>query len=344
MKVRAFAIGAAAAAAVTVAFGAAVGPATGATGAAAAPSAVDPVTGTFVLGVGFDRAPRTHTVVAAADGLKITAGASYRTAGTPVPGTSFWAIDRTGIDQANTASGNCTVAAGTVVVGQLTYTSTDASGTRHYTGAGLKGVTAPDSPYACSFAGLQRPLYMTLGRHGDTSDKDGPYNILCWNDDSPTANSCSSAFIRLAGTWTPGAVTTTGTATTPTKPIRSTPARPLRGLVPRSSKWYLDKRFKSDHVAPVIKAIASTGRRGQPFFLAYTSKDDRGFAGEIYAIFGGNKLLKMWSVMAGERDGRVQRAPARLPASVSGKLTFCVGGSDLNGNRSAWSCAPLTIS
>ena len=338
MKARACTCGAALLAALTVTV-AAAGAAAGAPGADTAPAAADPIIGTFVLVVGLDRSPRTHTIVAAGDGFKITAAVSYRTAGTPVPGTAFWAIDRTSLDQANTDPGNCTVAAGTVVVGQLKYTSADASGTRHYTGAGLKAVTATGSPYPCSLAGLQGPLYLTLSRHGDTADRDGPYNLLCWNTDSPTASGCSAAFTRLAGTGSPGVVTTPGTTTTP-----ATPARPLRGLVPKSSKWYLDKRFQDDHVAPLITALPSTGQRGRPFFLDYRSYDDRGFAGETYAIFRGTKLLKQWSVMAGERDGRVQHAPATLPASVSGKLTFCVGGSDLNGNRSVWSCAPLTIS
>ena len=344
MKAQAFTCGAAIVAALTVTLTAA-GVAAGAPGAVTAPAAADPITGTFVLPVGFDRSPRAHTISEATDGFKITAAASYRTAGTPVPGTAFWAIDRTSMDQANTDAGNCTVTAGTVVVGQLRYTSTDASGTRHYTGAGLKAVTATGSPYPCSLAGLQAPLYVTLSRHGDTADKDGPYNLLCWNTDSPTASGCSSAFTRLAGTGSPGVVTTAGTTTQPATTTASpTPARPLSGLVPKSSKWYLDKRFKDDHVAPVITAIPSTGQRGRPFFLDYRSTDNRGFAGETYAIFSGTKLLKLWSVMAGERDGRVQRAPATLPASVSGKLTFCVGGSDLNGNRSVWSCAPLRIS
>ena len=93
-----------------------------------------------------------------------------------------------------------------------------------------------------------------------------------------------------------------------------------------------------------MKAVASTGTRGSTFYLQYYAKDDRGFAGETYAIFSGTKLLKKWGILAGERDGRLQRGPATLPSTISGSLTFCVGAQDLNGNRSRWSCAPLTIS
>jgi hypothetical protein len=320
---------------VALALGAAAEVASGTVRSAVTSRGTDPIIGTFAYEVGYDHAPRIHTITATPDGFKITVVDGYRVGGTPVPGTVFWAIERVGIDQADTDPANCTVAPGTVVAAQLHYTSTDASGVRYYTGVGLKAVGAVDSPHTCTFVGMQAPFYATLARHGDTADKVGPYNILCWNDTSPTANSCSTAFIRLTGTWTPGAAKPSTTAT---------PTQPLRGLIPKSPKGYLDPRFKNDHIPPVVKAIASTGQHGRPFFLDYTSKDNRGFAGETYAIFSGKKLLKMWSVMAGERDGRMQRAPSTLPASVRGKLTFCVGGQDLNGNRSAWSCAPLTIS
>ena len=94
----------------------------------------------------------------------------------------------------------------------------------------------------------------------------------------------------------------------------------------------------------MIKALPSTGRRGLPFTLSYESTDNSGFAGESYRIYRGSTLIKAWAVMAGERDGRIQQAPATLPKTVAGKLTFCVGGADLNGNRTGWSCATLTIS
>ena len=64
---------------------------------------------------------------------------------------------------------------------------------------------------------------------------------------------------------------------------------------------------------------------------------------DVLALAVGGAMLKPWAVVAGARDGRVRQAPATLPASVSGRLTFCVGGADLNGNRCAWRCAPLTI-
>ena len=331
----------AAAAALTVTVAAAASLASAAPRSASATAAADPIVGSFVLKVGYDRSARTQVITEAGGVFTATTQQSFRSQGTPSPGTQFLVIDRTGMDQADTDPASCTVPAGAVVIGSLRYTATDASGVRHYTGSGLKAVGAVESPHTCSLVGLVAPLYVTLGRHGDTADKDGPYNGLCWNQDSPTANSCSTAFTRLAGTWS-------ATATTPTPP--ATPATPAttfatpKGLVPWYARWYRDKRFATDRVAPVIKALPSSGRRGLPFTLSYESTDNSGFAGESYRIYRGSTLIKAWAVMAGERDGRIQQAPATLPKTVSGKLTFCVGGADLNGNRTGWSCATLTIS
>ena len=77
------------------------------------------------------------------------------------------------------------------------------------------------------------------------------------------------------------------------------------------------------------------------FFFSY---DNKGFAGETFRIFQGAKLVKRWSILAGERDGRKQHVPATLPTKYGGTLTFCVGAQDLNNNRSPWSCATLKIS
>lgn len=338
-------LGAAAAIAALAAAGTAAAAPAGPTAAAApvAAAAADPLLGSFVLGVGYDRSPRTHTITALPDGFAITAQQAYVVAGSGAYGTPFTALDRIGGDQADASGGSCAVAAGTIVVAKLKFLATDAGGVRHYSGVALRAVSAADGAHACALSGLTGPFWMTLSRHGDTADKDGPANMLCWNETSATANSCSSAFVRLAGTWSP-ATTTAPATTTPATTKPTAGFKVPAGLVPWYARWYKDKMFKADRTAPVIKALASTGVRGKPFTLDYTSKDDRGFAGETYRIYRGAKLLKAWAVQAGERDGRIQRAPATLPASVSGALVFCVGGADMNGNRTGWSCAPLTIS
>lgn len=322
---------------------------------ASAPAAADPLAGTFVLKVGYGD-PRTHTITQAGDGLVVTATQAYVAAGSPAIGTPFLVLDRVGGDQADTSPASCQIAAGTVVLAKLKYVATDSVGVRHYQGVALKAVTSADAGHPCQQQGLSGPVYLSVSKHGDTADKDGPANMVCWNTESVTQNSCGGAFVRLAGTWTAGSTggTATGAGTTTGATSGTTTGAttaglpkglPPRGLVPWDpKKWYRDAKFKADRTPPVIKALPSTGTKGQPFFLQYNSTDDGGYAGETYRIYRGTKLLKAWTVMAGERDGRVQRAPATLPASVSGALFFCVGGTDMNGNRTGWSCSTLTIS
>lgn len=148
--------------------------------------------------------------------------------------------------------------------------------------------------------------------------------------------------LTIAGTIATGA-SGAGAARSSSHGATAAEKAPVSGLVPRNAKIPPDPRFKSDHTPPTVTAVASSGKRGAPFYLDYYSKDDRGFAGEMYRIYRGTKLLKAWGVLAGERDGRLQHGPATLPASVGGSLTFCVGAQDLNLNRSRWSCARLTI-
>ena len=289
--------------------------------AGTAAAATDPIVGSWL----FNRSDMNHpatTVTATSSGFDITVASGYL-AGAP-QGVTFSVAERASL----TPSGNadCTIAPNTVV-GHFAYASTDAKGVRHYTGTMLKGQVGSTSS-TCELIGLQGPYYAKLVEWSDSSQSpplaDGPYNRLCISDEY---GGCYVTFDRKGGTTVPAV----------------TVAAPVSGLVPLNPKIPPDARFKTDHTPPTVKAVASSGKRGQPFTLAYYSKDDRGFAGETYRIYSGTKLVKSWGVLAGERDGRLQHAPATLPSSVSGNLTFCVGAQDLNRNRSAWSCAPLTI-
>jgi hypothetical protein len=291
-------------------------------------SAADPITGSWLLTSRRSDLPSLplHTISAAGDGFDIVTTELYKSGGPQ--GITFSVLERASAWDDNP---QCTMTAG-MVIGHFRYTGT-VSGIRQYEGELLKAQV----PGACALIGLQGPYYAHLAEWSDSTQNpplaDGPYNRLCI-DDSP-GNGCYVAYDRMGGTTAPVAPTTT-----PAAPVKA----PLTGLVPRNPKIPPDKRFKSDHTAPTVKAVASTGTRGSTFYLEYYAKDDRGFAGETYAIFSGTKLLKKWGILAGERDGRLQRGPATLPSTISGSLTFCVGAQDLNGNRSRWSCAPLTIS
>ena len=286
----------------------------------------DPITGSWLLTSRRSDLPSLplHTISAAGDGFDIVTTELYKS-GAP-QGVTFSVLERASAYDDNP---QCTMAAGTVIA-HFRYTGT-ASGVRRYEGQMLKGQVSS----GCSLIGLQGTYYARLVEWSDSAQNpplpDGPYNRLCI-DESPDSG-CYVTFDRKGGTSAPAA------PTAPKAPAKA----PLSGLVPPNPKIPPDPRFKNDHTALTVKAVASAGRRGSPFYLDYYSKDDRGFAGETYAIYRGKKLLKKWGVLAGERDGRLQRGPATLPSSISGSLTFCVGAQDLNRNRSRWSCAPLTI-
>jgi len=308
--------------------------ATGASGASAArftshgQAAADPITGAWLLSsrrMDLSGEPQ-HSISVSGTGFDIVANAGYKS-GAP-QGVTFPVLERASAFDDNP---QCTVGPGTVV-GHFHYTSTDSKGIRHYEGEMLRGQVTS----ACALIGLQGPYYAKLVEWSDSKQSpplaDGPYNRVCISD---SFDGCYVTFDRKGGTAAPVAPTPAGGG-------KSAKA-PASGLVPRNGKIPPDPRFKSDHTPPTVKAVASSGHRGAPFYLDYYSKDDRGFAGEMYRIYRGTKLLKAWGVLAGERDGRLQHAPATLPASVGGSLTFCVGAQDLNGNRSKWSCARLTI-
>jgi len=291
-------------------------------------SAADPITGSWLLTSRRSDLPSMplHTIAAAGDGFDIVTTELYRS-GAP-QGVTFSVVERASAYDDNP---QCTMAAGTVI-GHFRYTGT-VSGTRRYQGQMLKGQVSS----GCSLIGLQGTYYARLVEWSDSAQNpplpDGPYNRLCI-DESPDSG-CYVTFDRKGGTTAPTA--------TPPAPVKTPAKAPLSGLVPRNPKIPPDPRFNNDHTAPTVKAVASAGKRGRAFYLEYYSKDDSGFAGETYAIYRGKKLLKTWGILAGERDGRLQRGPATLPSSISGSLRFCVGAQDLNGNRSRWSCAPLTI-
>lgn len=299
-----------------------------------AAAVADPITGSWLLNrsTADFATPPAHTIVATSTGFDIVSTGSYKS-GAP-SGVTFSIVERASEYDDNP---QCAIDPG-AVIGHFTYTGTDSKGIRSYKGQMLKGQVA-GSPATCTLIGLQGTYFARLAQWSDPAAKpslaDGPYNRFCIDED---AGGCYVAFDRKGGTAAPAAVATT---TTTAAPATKTPAT---GLVPPNAKIPPDKRFASDHVAPTVRAVASSAVHGQPFYLDYYSNDNRGYAGETYRIYRGATLLKSWGILAGERDGRLQRGPATLPTTVSGKLTFCVGAQDLNRNRSRWSCAALTIS
>ena len=315
-----------------VLLGASGGRAAGHPLAALRAQAADPIVGSwlFTSRRGDLSATPAASIVASGTGFDIVTNAGWKSSG---PGCITFSV----AERASAYSDypECTITSGTVI-GHFTFTGTDGRGIRRYQGAMLKATGGS----VCTLIGLQGTYYAQLVRWSDDTLKpplaDGPYNRFCIHDDP--GDGCYVTFDRKGGT-----APASGGGTTTTPALAKTKA-PASGLVPRNPKIPPDKRFKNDHTPPTVKAVASHGSPGAAFFLDYYAKDDRGFAGEMYRIYSGKTLVKAWGILAGERDGRLQHGPARLSASISGSLTFCVGAQDLNGNRSKWSCAPLTIS
>jgi len=99
-----------------------------------------------------------------------------------------------------------------------------------------------------------------------------------------------------------------------------------------------------DTVAPVVQALVSTGTVGGATHLHYTVSDNSGKTWEEVAVYRGS-LVGRWKTKLGPAlKGHVYGYTLTgTPASMKGKLTFCVTSHDAAGNKSKESCAALTI-
>jgi hypothetical protein len=99
-----------------------------------------------------------------------------------------------------------------------------------------------------------------------------------------------------------------------------------------------------DRTPPRTKALASTGVHGKVAKLRYTVFDETGRAREEVTISRRSRLLAKVRIRLGARSvTKIYAASWRVPANVVGSLRFCVRAWDAAGNRSAQSCARLTI-
>lgn len=101
----------------------------------------------------------------------------------------------------------------------------------------------------------------------------------------------------------------------------------------------------ADTVRPRAKALASKGRRGQQLKLVSQVSDNSGQVRITETIKRGSRALRTI------RTGFTQTKPNttyfmlwKPPATLVGALTHCVQAFDRGGNKSASSCASLTIS
>ena len=99
----------------------------------------------------------------------------------------------------------------------------------------------------------------------------------------------------------------------------------------------------SDHVAPRVKALASTGDLGQTARLRYRIVEASGRSRETATVFRGSRRLARIAGRWHAVDPDALFYFLRWRSSVRGDLRFCVESRDVTGNRSKPSCAPLRI-
>ncbi|MFL5955435.1 MAG: hypothetical protein ACJ76I_15145 [Gaiellaceae bacterium] len=96
---------------------------------------------------------------------------------------------------------------------------------------------------------------------------------------------------------------------------------------------------------PTASALASAGTRGHVARLRFKIYDDTGIARALTTIKRGSTIAGKTSTGFGPVEyGSIYFTSWRVPAKTAkGKYTFCVVALDRSGNKSAQSCAPLTV-
>jgi hypothetical protein len=99
-----------------------------------------------------------------------------------------------------------------------------------------------------------------------------------------------------------------------------------------------------DRTPPRVKALTSTGVHGGIAKLRYTVFDENKRTREEITVLRGRRLIATKRTKLGSRKvTSIYSQSWQVPASISGKLRFCVRAWDAAGNSSTKSCAPLAI-
>jgi List-Bact-rpt repeat protein len=100
-----------------------------------------------------------------------------------------------------------------------------------------------------------------------------------------------------------------------------------------------------DTAAPRVVAFAASAKRGKKAKLSYFVSDDSGQSSEQITVFKGRKVLaKLVAAVHVAKAGTVHNVAWKIPGKLApGKRRYCVTATDASGNKSAPSCAPLTI-
>jgi uncharacterized repeat protein (TIGR02543 family) len=105
-------------------------------------------------------------------------------------------------------------------------------------------------------------------------------------------------------------------------------------------------RNTQDRIAPTVRALASSGKRGAVARLRYRVSDNSGRARENVTVLRGNRRIAVirGRLDAAETDVLYYYASWKVPRrTAKGRMRFCVRAFDGAGNASRQSCAPLRI-
>jgi hypothetical protein len=92
-----------------------------------------------------------------------------------------------------------------------------------------------------------------------------------------------------------------------------------------------------------VKALASSGELGRVAQLHYRVVEKSGKSRETATIFRGTRKLDTVAAPLHAVDPDALFYFIRWPSTARGNLRFCVVSTDVAGNRSKPSCAPLRI-
>ena len=98
-----------------------------------------------------------------------------------------------------------------------------------------------------------------------------------------------------------------------------------------------------DIAAPVVRALAASGRAGAVVALRASARDNSGAAATIrLAISRNGRTLQRLS-LPGSADGGMVTARWRAPKALRGELTLCATAVDAAGNESSRTCTTLRL-
>ncbi len=193
-----------------------------------------------------------------------------------------------------------------------------------------------ESPKAVTATFTEAPMFpLAVSKSGSGTVGSNPAGIDC-------GRTCSALFrggttVTLIAVPDPGAVFSGWTGVCagngPTCPIVLKEAQSTTALF----------RTSTDTVAPVVKALASVGRRGAAARLHYRVGDASGLTRQIVIVQRGTRRvvsLRTAFLPVTARASVTWRVPRQLER---GTLRFCIRATDKSGNTSGASCAPLRI-